>query len=70
MEVYRCTADILAAGQRGRRKESGDSPLHHHPLAAEPRGTGRAAHHALNHPTKHWYRTHRRHHRRPVAGIR
>ena len=36
LEVYRCTADILAAGQRGRREESGDSPLHHYSLAAEP----------------------------------
>ena len=40
MEVHRCPADILTAGQRGRRKEPGDSSLYHDPLTALTRRVG------------------------------
>ena len=34
LEVHRCLADLLVAGQCGRREESGDPSLYHHALTA------------------------------------
>ena len=51
-------------------KISGHPPRHHHPLPAERGRAGGPGHPPEHHPPLHRHRAHRRHHRRPGAGLR
>ena len=68
--VHRCARDLQPAGERGRREEPRHPPGDDHALAADRRGAARSGHQAQHDPPVHRHRAHRRHHRRPRAGLR